>query len=177
MQQPQWNEVVKGSDWVLPMQRSQNAQAIQSSTNTSPIVVKRRQHRYSNGDKVRISLHDSNAAANGNWTIANVTADTFELVGSSGSGIGGEDGYVSKCIDGTGSIITAVLKDKEEGGATILTPTFEWIDQTILSWRLSLTDTQTAAVTQDKLYLRVWWKDSLGFDKLILADTLKFKTV
>lgn len=67
-------------------------QNIVSSTNATPIVVTLTGHGYSNGDTLIITGHTTNTNANGTWEIANVAADTFELVGSTGNGIGGSDG-------------------------------------------------------------------------------------
>lgn len=66
--------------------------AITSSTNTTPIVVTRASHGLSNGDTVIVSGHTTNTSANGTWEIANVTTNTFELVGSVGNGVGGASG-------------------------------------------------------------------------------------
>lgn len=77
-----------------------------SSTNASPIVVtKTGGHGYANGDVIRIIGHGVNTAANGangTWFIANVTSTTFELVGSTGNGIGGATGTMqninARCV-------------------------------------------------------------------------------
>lgn len=66
--------------------------SIASSTNATPIVVTITSHGYSNGDVVQITGHTTNTNANGNWKIANVTANTFELVSSVGNGVGGATG-------------------------------------------------------------------------------------
>lgn len=62
--------------------------AITSSTNASPIVVTATAHGLSNGDTVMIQGHLTNTNANGVWPVANVTTNTFELVGSTGNGVG-----------------------------------------------------------------------------------------
>lgn len=69
-------------------------QNIVSSTNAVPIVVTLTGHGYSNGDTLIITGHTTNTNGNGTWEIANVAANTFELVGSTGNGIGGADGTV-----------------------------------------------------------------------------------
>lgn len=66
--------------------------SITSSTNATPIVVTITSHGYSNGDVIQITGHTTNTAANGSWKIANVAANTFELVGSVGNGVGGASG-------------------------------------------------------------------------------------
>lgn len=67
-------------------------QNIVSSTNATPIVVTITGHGYANGDTLVITGHTTNTNANGTWEIANVAADTFELVGSTGNGVGGASG-------------------------------------------------------------------------------------
>ena len=61
---------------------------ITSSTNASPIVVTTTAHGLSNGDTIMMQAHLTNTNANGVWTVVNVTANTFELVGSAGNGVG-----------------------------------------------------------------------------------------
>lgn len=63
---------------------------IDNATNATPIVVTTSAaHGLSNGQLVTIAGVSGNTAANGSWTIANVTATTFELVGSVGNGVYG----------------------------------------------------------------------------------------
>ncbi len=59
---------------------------ITNATNSGPIVIRSAGHRLTNGHKVSISGVSGNTAANGDFTVANVTANTFELVGSIGNG-------------------------------------------------------------------------------------------
>ena len=59
--------------------------AITGATNASPVVVTQTAHGFANGDVVRVTAVGGNTAANGVWKIANVTANTYELVGSAGS--------------------------------------------------------------------------------------------
>lgn len=81
--------------YIMKYQRSGSAQSIVSSTNASPVVVTVTGHGYSNGDTVIITGHDQ-VNANGTWRIAGVTANTFNLVGSTGSGVGTGVGQVQK---------------------------------------------------------------------------------
>lgn len=60
--------------------------AITAASNATPIVITSNAHGLANGDTVSISGVLGNTAANGNFAIANVTANTFELVGSAGNG-------------------------------------------------------------------------------------------
>lgn len=64
----------------------EGTKVVTGATNATPIVVSVSSHGYSNGDGVQIASVGGNAAANGDWAIANVTAGTFELVDSSGNG-------------------------------------------------------------------------------------------
>lgn len=72
---------------------------IASSTNATPIVMTVTGHGYSNDDIVLVFGHTTNTNANGYWQIANVTANTFELVGSVGNGVGGATGTAKKTAD------------------------------------------------------------------------------
>jgi hypothetical protein len=56
------------------------------ASNASPIVITAANHGIANGDVVTIQGAIGNTAANGTWTVANRTANTFELVGSTGNG-------------------------------------------------------------------------------------------
>lgn len=74
-----------------------NVVNIQSSTNASPIqITTATNHGYANGQQVVITGHLVNTAANGTWTIAGVTANTFTLTGSTGNGIGAATGTVAR---------------------------------------------------------------------------------
>ena len=76
-------------------QKLQATVAIASSTNATPIVVTTSaNHGYANGDTVYITGHTTNTNANGMWEIANKTDTTFELIGSTGNGVGGASGTV-----------------------------------------------------------------------------------
>lgn len=97
-------------------------QAITSSTNATPIVVTRASHGYANGDTVIVNGHTTNTNANGTWTVANQTANTFELANSVGNGVGGASGTVRNINNGAVNLSGAVTKnvalprDGETGG-------------------------------------------------------------
>lgn len=59
--------------------------AITGATNAAPIVVTQTGHGFANDDVVYISNVGGNTAANGVWVIKNITANTYELAGSTGS--------------------------------------------------------------------------------------------
>lgn len=73
---------------------------ITAATNDSPIEITATAHGFENGDEVVISQVAGNRAANGVFTVANKTADTFELSGSTGDGdyVGG--GKVRLAVSG-----------------------------------------------------------------------------
>jgi hypothetical protein len=71
---------------------SKTTKTITGATNATPIVITAVAHGYSNGDVVLIEGVLTNTAANGTWTVANKTADTFELTGSVGNGAYGGAG-------------------------------------------------------------------------------------
>ena len=58
---------------------------ITAVTNASPIVITSAAHGLTNGEEVIVSEVGGNTNANGTHTIANVTTNTFELVGSTGN--------------------------------------------------------------------------------------------
>lgn len=70
--------------------------AIDSSTQAEPIVVTDASHGLVTGDRVTISGHATNTAANGTWTVTRVTANTFSLDDSVGNGVGGGTGCWAK---------------------------------------------------------------------------------
>jgi hypothetical protein len=67
----------------------EGTQVVTNTTNATPIVVTVTGHGYSDGDGVQIAGVTGNTAANGDWAIANTTANTFELIDSSGNGAHG----------------------------------------------------------------------------------------
>ena len=77
-----WDASTAGA---MPAQAS-SSRSVTNASNTSPIVVTVAAHDFANGDVVTINGVVGNEAANGTWTIANITADTFSLVGSGGGG-------------------------------------------------------------------------------------------
>jgi len=81
-----------------------------SSTNATPIVVTQNGHGYSNGDTAVITGHTTNTFANGTWTLANVTTNTYELSGSTGNGVGGATGTSTKRTASVVTLASAVTK-------------------------------------------------------------------
>lgn len=60
--------------------------AITNATNASPIVVTAASHGLETGDRVTVASVGGNTAANGDWEVRVVSANTFELKGSTGNG-------------------------------------------------------------------------------------------
>ena len=63
-----------------------NTGTLSNATNAQPIVITSASHGMANNDLVGIWNVGGNTAANGVWSIANVTTNTFELEGSVGNG-------------------------------------------------------------------------------------------
>lgn len=66
--------------------RISSRRRITTATNATPIVVTAAGHGYANGAKIRVESVGGNTNANGDWVVANVTTNTFELQGSAGNG-------------------------------------------------------------------------------------------
>lgn len=88
---------------------------IVSSTNATPIVVTTAAHGRKTGDVVTIAGHLINTAAVGTWIIEVLSATTFRLLGSIGTGVGAATGTVQytgvNVLDAAGTI-TAVGTSK-----------------------------------------------------------------
>lgn len=98
---------------------------IVSSTNASPIVITANSHGLSQGDKVIVAGHTTNTAAVGQWIVGTTTANTLQLLGTTGNGVGGATGTVQgltlTSVQGMklGTGTTAVAKSG--AGAAIVT--------------------------------------------------------
>ena len=105
---------VGNADWT-DYTTAPTALSMGSSTNATPIVVTINSHGYSNGNLVNIQAHSTNTNANNTWEIANVTTNTFELVGSVGNGVGGATGTcknvttLSVKLDKTSILKTSII--------------------------------------------------------------------
>jgi hypothetical protein len=75
----------EATEGTMPAQESEVGTII-GATNASPIVVTITAHGYETDDQALIAGVLGNTAANGNWTITVLTADTFSLTGSTGNG-------------------------------------------------------------------------------------------
>lgn len=85
--------------------------SVTAATNASPIVITQTGHGKANGAVVRISGVLGNTAANGVWVIGNATANTYELVGSTGNAAytsGGTASFVGTQYTLTDDLLTFV---------------------------------------------------------------------
>lgn len=95
---------------------------IASSTNATPIQINTSaNHGYSNGDRIYITGHRVNEAANGIWTITVVDNNSFTLDGSVGSGVGVATGLSIK-----GFLTWGIQRRDDSGGVWE-----RWLYQTI----------------------------------------------
>lgn len=85
---------IGGAQWTSGVR--EGIKSIVSSTNASPIVMTITGHGWNNGDWVYVQGHATNTAARGLWRVVNKTADTIDLEGSTGNGIGGATGDVRR---------------------------------------------------------------------------------
>lgn len=85
-----------------------NATVITAISNTTPIVVTAAGHNLANGDAVKIN-GSTPMQINGAWTVANVTATTFELSGSTAQGAASG----GSCISLEGCYLAGTLPIKE----------------------------------------------------------------
>ncbi len=79
------NSPINDAELYVALGRKLISGEITAASNATPIVVTSAAHGLSNGDSVVVMNVEGNLAANGGWEVANVTANTFELVGSVGS--------------------------------------------------------------------------------------------
>lgn len=88
-----------------------NSPNISSATNASPIVITTgAAHGLANGDLVEVGEVLGNTAANGIWTVANVTSTTFELSGSTGNGAYTSGGAVHRITPVLTTLGTGALR-------------------------------------------------------------------
>lgn len=80
------NSVINDATLTAHFFSTAGSKAVTAATNLSPITITSVAHGFENGDEVVIAHVLGNTAANGRWIVANKTADTFELAGSTGNG-------------------------------------------------------------------------------------------
>ena len=84
--------------------RTNPAARIANASNSSPIAITSAAHGLANGEQVIVSQVRGNVAANGLFDVANVTADTFELVDSVGDGDYSGGGVWYRAVEGATGI-------------------------------------------------------------------------
>lgn len=80
---------------------------ISAATSANPAVITSNGHGYSNSEVKVIGGATGNTCINGVWTIANVTANTFELSGSTCSGAGAYDANSAHVAPGAAAAASA----------------------------------------------------------------------
>lgn len=83
------------------------AGSISDATNSGPIVVTSTAHGLANGDRITVYGVAGNTNANGVFNVQNVTANTFELMGSFGSGIYTGGGRWARTVSLAGLTVSA----------------------------------------------------------------------
>lgn len=86
---------VGNAGWVAgPMP---DAKSIDTSSNSTPIVIESFGHGFTTGDIVRVSGHEANTTANGVWAITVLDPDLFELNNpvTGADSIGTDDGFAT----------------------------------------------------------------------------------
>lgn len=149
-----------------------SAMNIASSTNASPIEITINNHGLDTGMQVVIVGHLVNTAANGTWTIIKTGANTFTLTGSTGNGIGGASGTVTKTHtpaipDRTVEVILfpTTLLYMEASGGTIGSTQFA---NALMSFTLDV-DAATSPIYGSDAKTPIDWT----YDKLVPTLTLK----
>jgi len=133
--------------------------AIDSSTNTTPIVVSvgAALHGFATGDTVEITAHDQ-TAANGLWVITVVTTSTFSLDGSTPSGVGTATGIVQ---DYAINPLITIPSDGDAASASSVNPAFEGIFNAVpflyqRTGAYRVYDSQAVAVAGNPLAIAAW---------------------
>ncbi|MGE3819545.1 MAG: WD40/YVTN/BNR-like repeat-containing protein, partial [Isosphaeraceae bacterium] len=90
-----WRTTNQGATWQqldVPEVVETTVNNVTGATNAAPIVITSVNHGQNTNDRVRITGVTGNTAANGDWTITRLTANTFSLNGSVGNGAYGGGG-------------------------------------------------------------------------------------
>lgn len=124
-----------------------SGQAITGATNATPIVITANAHGLSNGDEVYVSGVQGNTAANATWTVANISANTFELSGSVGNAA-----YTAS---------TGYLNARASTGKLVLTTTGTYTKTADLTRRYlgSFRTTTVSGQTEDSATKRFLWNN------------------
>jgi hypothetical protein len=92
------------------------AKTITAASNASPIVITSATHGYATGDRVTIASVGGNTAANGNWVITRVDANSYSLDDSTGN-----DAYTSGGTSVRLLRLTSVLGSGQSRGRIVKT--------------------------------------------------------
>lgn len=95
--------------------RAGRKKTLSGASNTSPIVITSMAHGFSNDELVTVQNILGNTAANGVWVIANATANTFELIGSTGNGAYTNGGEIIDLVSQHLSAIVAAIDGIGDG--------------------------------------------------------------
>ncbi len=107
--------------WYQNETQTETGKTITGATAATPIVVTSVAHGYSNGDTVFIQGILGNTKANGTFQIANIAADTMELVDSVGTSAWTSGGTVQRIAksknmyDALQAIVLAIQNYKAAG--------------------------------------------------------------
>lgn len=82
-----------------------------STTNTTPIVVNKTAHGRVTGDTIYINGHTTNTNANGTWSVTVVDENSYQLDGSTGNGVGGASGTVTKINSSVVKLASALTQN------------------------------------------------------------------
>ncbi|MEX2185844.1 MAG: hypothetical protein WD875_03580, partial [Pirellulales bacterium] len=93
--------------------------AVTGATNATPIVITSNGHGLANGEQVTISGAVGNTAANGTFTVSNVTANTFRLNGSVGNGAYTSGGTWVMAAAPAGAVAHVVGATSSDANATV----------------------------------------------------------
>ena len=139
-----------------------NSRTITAATNAAPIVITATSHGFTTGEYVKINGVLGNLGANGKWVVTNLTANTFSLDGSVGSGTyisggtanqgAGQIDYTSVDAPTDSRVVTRQILRTKDGDANTV-----YIDVTS-------TDLAATSFTSTKS------DDDLGFEGIPLFD-------
>jgi Ca2+-binding RTX toxin-like protein len=93
--------------------------SVTGATNANPIVITSNGHGLANGEQVTISGVVGNTTANGTFTVSNVTANTFRLVGAVGNGAYTSGGTWIMAAAPTGAVAHVVGASSTDAAATV----------------------------------------------------------
>lgn len=80
------NSAINDAALTLHLFTTTGSKTVTAASNATPIVITSTAHGLANGAEIVVAHVLGNTAANGRWIVANVTANTFELVSSVGNG-------------------------------------------------------------------------------------------